>query len=180
MHREPATARIWRRLAGGQRASLRPSRLQPQVQAAGGAGLDGPRSRGAGTPRRGGAAGGVSARDGAGRCRPGGRRRRRWPRARRRGKMSAATAELDAASGGALSRAEAWPPAADITLAEGPATLRTPAMLSATARRARERAPGGSGWDGTVNPGRYSIYRPGLEHFKPLDREAAVRIGLRR
>jgi len=109
---------------------------------------------------------------------PGGRRR--WPRARRRGKMSAAAAELDATSGGARSRAEASPAAADMTSAEVPAALRAPATPSATARRARERAPGGSGWDGTVSPGRYFIYRPGLEHFKPLDREAAVRIGLRR
>jgi hypothetical protein len=55
-------------------------------------------------------------------------------------------AELDVASGGALSRAEASPAAADMTSVEGPAMLRTPAMLNATARRARERAPGNAGW----------------------------------
>jgi len=47
----------------------------------------------------------------------------------------------------------------------------------AASTRARARRVG---WDGTVSPGRYFIYCPGLEHFKPLDREAAVRIGLRR
>jgi hypothetical protein len=98
----------------------------------------------AGTPRRGGATGGESARDGAGRCRPG----RRWPRARRRRKMPGPSTELDAASGGARSTAEASPESAEMTLGEGPVTFWAPAMPSATARRARERAPGGFGVDG--------------------------------
>ena len=54
---------------------------------------------------------------------------------------------------------------------------RRPVALIATTRRAGER--GAVGVDGisiTVQPGRYPIYRPGLEYFEPLDREAAVTI----
>jgi len=89
---------------------------------------------------------------------------------------SAATGERNAATQPALNTA-------DMTPGEGAVASREPRSQCRARRRgeprARERAAVGSGVDGisfTVPPGRYPIYRPGLEYFEPLDREAAVTI----
>jgi hypothetical protein len=62
--------------------------------------------------------------------------------------MSAAVSERDASRGGARSRAELAPVAAEVTLRERAVTSWVPAMPSATARRARARATGTGGIGG--------------------------------